>query len=463
MVISSSRWRIPGAATALISVLAVSIAFAEGPYRNRDNPDRDDAGEGSYPIAYHKPTVAEITADLVRVRGFLESAMPARVIDRQTRQPITDWSIPVASAIADKGESDAFPPLAYEVGVLHSGMLSAAEATRDRGFSDFTARQLQFIADTLPYFTAQAAKFGLHGNSDQTILEPKALDDCGAMVSALIRARRSHVGPDLQPVIERWTDYIAHQQFRLPDGAFARHRPMPVSIWADDFYMGIPALAEMGRMTGDRTWFDDAAKAARQMSARLFRPQTGLYTHGWHANSPDLPEFYWGRANGWAMLAVCDLLDVLPPDHPGFTDLLTHLRTQMRAVAALQSGRGLWHQMLDRNDSYLETSASAMFVYGIAHAINRGWISPVTYGNIAQAGWLGLSSQINTKGQVENTCVGTTFAGDQAYYYNRPVSVHAVHGYGPMLLAGAEMIRLLQNPAINIKSQNRTYYYIPEK
>jgi rhamnogalacturonyl hydrolase YesR len=142
---------------------------------------------------------------------------------------------------------------------------------------------------------------------------------------------------------------------------------------------------------------------------------------------------------------------------------MTRLRTQIRAISALQSGRGLWHQMLDRNDSYLETSASAMFVYGIAHAINRGWISPVTYGSIAQTGWLGLSAQINAKGQVENTCVGTTFAGDQTYYYNRPVSVYAVHGYGPVLLAGSEMIRLLQNPAIEIQLKNRTYYYVPKE
>ena len=118
--------------------------------------------------------------------------------------------------------------------------------------------------------------------------------------------------------------------------------------------------------------------------------------------------------------------------------------------------------MLDRNDSYLETSASAMFVYGIAHAVNRGWIGPVAYGNIAQAGWQALSAQINARGQVENTCVGTTYAGDMAYYYNRPVSVHAVHGYGPVLLAGSEMIRLLENPSIDISLNNRTYRYLPK-
>jgi unsaturated rhamnogalacturonyl hydrolase len=118
--------------------------------------------------------------------------------------------------------------------------------------------------------------------------------------------------------------------------------------------------------------------------------------------------------------------------------------------------------MLDRTDSYLETSGSALFVYTLAHAINQGWISPATYGSIAQAGWNGLSTRVNEQGQVEGTCVATTFASDQVYYYNRPTSTAAMHGYGPVLLAGAEMLRLLKNPAFDIQYRVRTYHYVPK-
>ena len=448
-----------GAAAALALGLAVTFAFGEGPYRNRDNPDTKDLMEGTYPVPYQKPTVEEITADLVRVRTFLETAMPGRLVDSKTHEAITDFSNPVATATVDKGEGGAFGPFSYEVGVLHSGMLSAAQATGDKRFADFTAKQFQFLSDSLPYFRAQEAKFGMGGNGGRTLLAPNALDDCGAMTTALIQARLAGVGPDLLPQINFWMDFIGHKQFRLPDGSFARHRPMAVSLWADDFYMGIPALAEMGKLTGDRIWFDDAVRATLQMSAHLFRPQTGLFSHGWNANAPDVPDFYWARANAWITLTMSDLLDVLPADHPGRPAILQYFRTQVRAVASLQAGNGRWHQLLDRNDSYLETSASAIFTYCIAHGINQGWLPPTTYGDIAQVGWQGVSTQINAKGQVENTCVGTTFAGDVAYYYNRPVSVYAVHGYGPVLLAGSEMIRLLQNPAINVKLANRVYLY----
>jgi rhamnogalacturonyl hydrolase YesR len=322
---------------------------------------------------------------------------------------------------------------------------------------------MQFFADALPYFRAQEEKFHLQrANGLARMLDPRALDDCGSMCAALIRAHLANVGPDLSGQIATWSSYIRKKQFRLADGTLARQRPQAQSLWADDFYMGIPALAEMGHMTGDKAWFDDAVKNVAGMSSRLFNPQLRIYTHGWNANNPDAPQYYWGRASGWAVLAMCDLLDVLPKDYPGRDAVLAQLRLTLRGVAQYQSGTGLWHQLLDRNDTYLETSCTAMYVYGYAHAINQGWISPTTYGSIAQAGWCGLATKINAQGQVEGTCVGTTFASDPIYYYNRPVSVDALHGYGPTLLAGAEMIRLLKNPAIDIQIKLRTYHYVPK-
>jgi rhamnogalacturonyl hydrolase YesR len=159
---------------------------------------------------------------------------------------------------------------------------------------------------------------------------------------------------------------------------------------------------------------------------------------------------------------MCDLLDVLPKDHPGYPKVMAQLRATLKGVAEYQSGSGFWHQMIDRNDSYLETSATAMFTYGIAHAVNEGWLPPTTYGSIAQAGWVALATKINAKGQVEGTCVGTTYASDQIYYYNRPTSVKALHGYGTTMLAGVEMIRLLKNPAFAIDYKLRTYHYVPK-
>ncbi len=445
----------------LCSCLLSDIALADKQYRNTDNPNLADKGEGTYPIPYKKPVIKEITDSLHKIRNYLESTTPTRVINKSTGAPISDFKKPIKDAIFEPSKGD-YGIMVYEMGVVHSGLLKARAATDDKNFTNMTERHFRFFADTMPYFKAQEAQFHLErANSFSRFLDPRSLDDSGSMCAALIRARLANVGPDLKHMIDICGNWVSKQQFRLADGTLARKRPQAVSLWADDMYMSIPALAELGRLTGDNAYFDDAVNNVLQMSAYMFNAQRGLYTHGWNENNPDAPRFYWARANGWAVLAMSDLLDVLPKNHPGYPKVLNQLRASLKGIAELQSGKGLWHQMLDRNDSYLETSASAMFVYAIAHAVNQGWISPSTWGSIAQAGWIGLSTRITDKGEIEGICVGTTFASDHAYYYNRPTSVEALHGYGPMLMAGAEVIQMLKNPAFNIEHKVRTYHYVP--
>lgn len=452
--------------TALIAAVAATLlalpAHAEGPYRNPDNKSVYDAGEGTYPVPYQKPTVAAITASLDRIRGYLEATTPTKVIHKDSGIQITDFSKPVADAVVEPSSAE-WNFQVYEMGVVHAGLIKAAAVTGDQKYTAMTARHFQFMADRFPYFKAQEEQFHLkRNNSFARVIDPRSLDDAGSMCAALIRARFAKVGPDMQSFIDTCSNWVTKKQFRLQDGTLARERPQAVSLWADDMYMGIPALAEIGHLTGKREYYDDAVKNVLQMTKYLYNPQLNLYTHGWNANNPDAPRFYWARANGWAVLAMSDLLDVLPKDHPGYPKVLAQLRLALRGIAELQSGSGLWHQMIDRNDSYLETSASAIFTYVIAHAVNEGWVSAATYGSIAQAGWVGLTTRINARGQIEGTCVGTTFASDQIYYYNRPTSVDALHGYGPTLLAGAEMIKLLTNPKIDIQVRLRTYHYVPK-
>jgi len=160
---------------------------------------------------------------------------------------------------------------------------------------------------------------------------------------------------------------------------------------------------------------------------------------------------------------MVELLDVLPENHPGRSDLLNQLKAHIKGLTSYQSGSGFWHQLLDRNDSYLETSATAIYTYCIAHAINKGWIDGVAYAPVAALGWAAVSTKVNNSGQVEGTCVGTGMGFDPAFYYYRPVNVYAAHGYGPVLLAGGEMIQLLKKDAFKINDSSLQYYSAGEK
>lgn len=173
--------------------------------------------------------------------------------------------------------------------------------------------------------------------------------------------------------------------------------------------------------------------------------------HGWVEGMEEHPAFHWGRANGWAILTMTEVLDVLPENYPGRDKVMELYKAHARGLAALQSGEGFWHQLLDRNDSYLETSATAIYVYCFSRGINKGWLDPLAYGPVALLGWQAVATQINEKGQVEGTCVGTGMAFDPAFYCYRPVNVYAAHGYGPVVWAGVEIINLLgkQHPTMN--------------
>ncbi|MES2463729.1 MAG: glycoside hydrolase family 88 protein, partial [Armatimonadota bacterium] len=127
------------------------------------------------------------------------------------------------------------------------------------------------------------------------------------------------------------------------------------------------------------------------------------------------------------------------------------VRSQIKALVGLQSSSGMWHQLQDKPDSYLETSCSAMFAFGIARAVNRGWVSAASYGPVAITGWNAVASRINEEGGIDGTCIGTNYASDAAYYYRRP-SRDDFHGHGPVLLAGAEVILLLKNDRLRIRT-----------
>jgi rhamnogalacturonyl hydrolase YesR len=208
--------------------------------------------------------------------------------------------------------------------------------------------------------------------------------------------------------------------------------------------MSVPALAQMGKYTGKTKYYNDAVKQVLQFSKRMFNYDKGLFMHGWIQEMPEHPQFHWARANGWGVMTMVELLEVLPANYAGRDQVLDLLKRHIRGLANYQSPLGFWHQLIDKNDSYLETSATAIYTYSIARAINRGYIDEQVYGPMVCLAWNAVASKVTDKGQVEGTCVGTGMGFDPAFYYYRPINVFAAHGYGPVMLAGAEMIGLLK-------------------
>lgn len=353
-----------------------------------------------------------------------------------------------------------FRTTSYEWGVTYSACLDAAKASGDKKYAAYVEQNFKAIADAFPGAMKDLKKGKTLDTAIRKVVDPHALDDAGAICAAMIKAEldarknpktRATQVINTAPVIENYSQYIMTKEFRLADGTFARKRPHKNTVWLDDMFMAIPAIAYMGAYTNDSKYFDEAAKQIMLFKDKMWVKEKKLFRHGWVEAMNPHPAFHWGRANGWAILTMCEVLDVLPENHPQRDAILDLLRQHIEGLVALQGKDGFWHQLLDRNDSYEESSCTAIYTYCIAHAINQGWISALAYGPAVQLAWHAVEASIDAQGRFMNTCVGTGMGFDPAFYMYRPVSTAAAHGYGPAIWAGAEMLRLLdrQHPKMN--------------
>src|ERR1035437_666992 len=411
----------------VVSLAALAFAaFAQTPPPGKSDPSFQQPSLAPG-VDYTVPTEADIKATLDRIRDYFVTNTHYRIVDPRTGQPITDFTNPIRTAGLDRSGVQ-FNDWDYPIGVVLAGMIHITDVTGDKSYQDYTLKNFDFIFDHLDYFKKQAAQFGPQPYGYRRLVNMAALDDCGAIGAALIKAYARKRDPRYRTTIDAVADYISHKQMRLPDGTLARARPQPVALWIDDAYMSIPFLSQMGKLTGERKYFDDAARQVIGMAQRLQDERTGLFDHAWYQNTAAYdPKFLWGRGAGWAVMATAELLSVLPEDHPDRPKLLEIFRRAAKGAAELQGGTGMWHQLLDKTDSYLETSASAMFTFGIARGVNRGWLTPV-YAPVAQAGWQALAPRVRPDGRVADICVSTTAAYDAVYYYNRPTDLDAMQG-----------------------------------
>jgi unsaturated rhamnogalacturonyl hydrolase len=439
----------------ILAVTFINVyAVAQRPANDVTTPLH--ALQPNYPVPYGAMSEQDIKKVLDRIFNYLDAATPPQIVNKQTGDAITDKSKPDTNWILKPGD---FRLNSYEWGVTYSGMMLVAETSGDSKYTEYVKNRFSLLAEWVPLVKKGVDAGTVKGNYvfRQTI-DPRALDDAGAMCAAMIKATRAGLNNELRPMINNFINFISNKEFRFADGTLARNRPQKNTLWLDDLYMSIPALAQMGKLTGEKKYFDDAVKQVLQFSQRMFNKDMGVYIHGWVQDMNPHPGIYWARANGWALMAMSELLDVLSETHPGRKAVLDQFKAHAKGLAAFQSGSGFWHQLLNRTDSYLETSATAIYAYCIAHACNKGWLDPVAYAPMAMLAWNAVTTKVNEKGQVEGTCVGTGMAFDPAFYYHRPVNVFAAHGYGPVLLAGGEMLRLVKKNAFKINDSSLQYY-----
>jgi Predicted unsaturated glucuronyl hydrolase involved in regulation of bacterial surface properties, and related proteins len=336
----------------------------------------------------------------------------------------------------------------YTNGVTNLALLELADKTGDKKYDEYVLKNMNFVFNegNLDYFRKAYdnafKKGGWRAVQDinwYMIFRGKRLDDNGPMGASLIELQMRHPNKSFLNYINQTADHLNYAEPRLADGTIARIWPHENTIWADDSFMAISFLCRMGTMTGDDKYFTDAANQILNYNKYLWCSEKGIYYHCYHTDNKEHGVAHWSRANGWIFMAQADLLSRMPKNHLMREAVIQNFQQQASGVARYQGKNGLWHQLLDKEDSYEEITGTAMFVYGMARGVKQGWLHP-DFIYVAEQGLKGMMKFISDNGDVSGICVGTGIMPSVAYYYNRPTQQNDPMGEGPVLRALIEMI-----------------------
>lgn len=252
------------------------------------------------------------------------------------------------------------------------------------------------------------------------------------------------------------------EQPRTSEGGFWHKKIYPYQMWLDGLYMGEPFYARYAVENKKTELLDDVLLQFRTVDQHTYDPKSGLNYHGWDESRKQLwadPETgcspnFWGRSMGWYLMAMVDVLDVMPKDHPAYNEILGMLQRSAKNILRYQDKKSrMWYQVLDKQDApgnYLETTCSAIFCYTFIKGANRGFL-PASYKKEAQRIFDGIiAKKVVDDGQwwdLTGCCAvaglgGKPYrSGSYSYYINEPIRSNDPKGVGPMILAALELAR----------------------
>lgn len=271
-------------------------------------------------------------------------------------------------------------------------------------------------------------------------------------------------------------------------------------ILLDGIYMGCPFYAAYNKVFNRPELQEDVVHWIAEMYAHTWDPDKKLLYHGWYDFENDttgtwpywdteqtgVSTVFWGRSIGWYAMALVDVLDFLPGDHPQRDSVIGIFNNLAEGIAMYQDPDSLvWWQVVDqpkRDSNWIESSASSMFVYALAKGVRMGYIDSL-YLETAKTGYQGildkfLFEEANELG-LRNVCAGTITGPDYAYYVDRKKHDGGSHAHGAFILASVEIEMLdslyppgllgtdsVVNGAIHIswnRNQNNVEGYILER
>ena len=251
---------------------------------------------------------------------------------------------------------------------------------------------------------------------------------------------------------------------RNEDGGFWHKKIYPNQMWLDGLYMGAPFYAEYAKRNNRVNDYQDIINQFVTSAKHTYDPSNGLYRHAtdvsrkerWANPETGQSQHSWGRAMGWYAMALVDALEFIPTNEPNREQMLSILDNVAFQIRRLQDpATGVWYQVLDKSGepgNYLESSASAMFVYSLLKGIRLGYIDPM-YMETALKGYNGIIKEFITVDEngvvsLNQACAvaglgGKNYRmGDYDYYINEEIRSNDPKAVGPFIMGSLEYERL---------------------
>jgi unsaturated rhamnogalacturonyl hydrolase len=365
-----------------------------------------------------------------------------------------DWSVEVANMIINTRSTHM--NWDYTVGLLLEGVLRVYERTGDQ-------RYLNFINEWAQYHITDDGTIMADASTE---IEINSLDNImpGFTILHLYKEtgnERFKLAADR--LRARFDTYP-----RNPDGCFWHMTDLNGELWLDGLYMGMPFLTTYGKMFDDEDYaYSEAIHQFKLHIDYLMDKETGLLLHAYDYDGSEpwaLPPYNrspyaWGRAIGWVMMGLTEILDIIPENFPQRDSIVAQYKTVLRSLATYQDpGTGLWYQVIDhQNDpgNWLETSCSMMYVYSMSRAIKKGFLEE-SYKSNVESGYMGVLTKISEDESnmvyLKDISEGTGVSSDIQYYFDRARNTNDNHGLGTFLIMN-ELLAYNNLPWLPVKVQ----------
>ncbi|HNW57639.1 MAG TPA: glycoside hydrolase family 88 protein [Bacteroidales bacterium] len=341
---------------------------------------------------------------------------------------------------------DRNPKWAYDVALL--GMAMDKLGSIDPGYS-------KYMEDWVKYFVKP------DGSVIDYRLEEYNLDRIFPGRNVITVYKRNP-DPKYKIAIDNFIEQLKTHP-KTNSGGYWHKKIYPWQMWLDGIFMGSTFMAQYAKEFNDPYWFDVATTQTKMIYEKTLDSSSGLLMHAWDEShqqrwcDPQTGQSHypWSRAMGWYTMAIIDILDYLPENHPDRQDLIVVLQKTCDALLKVRDTKsGIWYQVLNRGGhegNYLEGSGSAMFTYVFAKGARLGYLDK-KYTSIANSSFNGIIKElisVDDKGFVtmHNICGGCGLGGNPyrdgsyEYYINEKRVDNDTKGVAPFIMAALELDR----------------------